>query len=164
MKKLIHPYYRKFVGTFKREKDRISKKIKAVEIHHIGSTSVPGLGGKGMIDIMIGIKNWKKLKSIVKKLKAIGFNHIHPKEGDHVFLSKVGPTGLNDTHLHIVVRNGKSYKEFLTFRDYLRKNKQEVKRFFKLKKAWAAKVKGDRLKYGKLKRKYVEEILKRTKV
>lgn len=162
MQKLVYPYSRKFAEIFEREKNKIFKQVKGVEIHHIGSTSVPGLGGKGMIDIMIGIKNWKELGSIVEKLKKIGFKHIHPKEKGRVFLSRIGPTKLGDTHIHVAVKNGRPYKELLTFRSYLRKNKREVKRFFKLKKEWAKEAKEDRVKYGELKGKYVKEILKRA--
>lgn len=161
MKKLVYPYYQKFVEIFKKEKDKIFKCIKNVEIHHIGSTSVPGLGGKGIIDILIGIKNWREIEDVIKKLKTMGFEHIHPKEGGRVFLSRVGPTRLGDTHIHIAIKGGKPYKELLIFRDYLRKNKKETKRFFKLKQEWAVKAKEDRVKYGKLKEKYVKDILKR---
>lgn len=160
MKKLIHSYYQKFAKIFKIKKDEFSKRIKNVEIHHIGSTSVPGLGGKGIVDIMLGIKSWKELEDLIKKLRAMGFKHIHPKEGGRVFLSRIGPTKLGGTHIHIVIRGGKPYKEFLLFRDYLRKNKKEAKRFFKLKQAWAVRTREDRIKYGKLKGKYVKEILK----
>src|SRR3989344_7780833 len=160
MKKLIHPYYQKFAEIFKREKDDISKHIKSVEIHHIGSTSVPGLGGKGIIDIMIGIKSWKEADDVVGRLRKMGFKHIHPKERGRIFLSKVGETRLGGSHIHIVVRNSKSYKGILAFRNYLRKNKKEAKRFFKLKQGWAKEVKGVRVKYGELKGKYVKGILK----
>ena len=163
MKKLIYPYYQNFPIIFKKEKDKISKKIKNIEIHHIGSTSIPGLGGKGIIDIMIGIKNWKELESIVKGLKTMSFKHIHPKEQGRVFLSKIGQTKLGDIHIHIVIIGKKPYKELIIFRDYLRKNKKEVKRFFKLKQEWSGKAKEGRIKYGMLKTEYVKEILKKVR-
>jgi GrpB-like predicted nucleotidyltransferase (UPF0157 family) len=164
MKKLIQLYYSKFIKIFNREKSKISKLIKNVEIHHIGSTSVSGLGGKGIVDVMIGIKNWKELKGVVKKLRTIGFRHIHPKERGRVFLSKIGPTKLGGVHIHIVIKDSKPYKELLAFRDYLRKNKKEARRLFKLKKEWSMKVKENRIQYGKFKGKYVKEILKRIKL
>ncbi len=161
MEKLIHSYYQKFVRIFEKERDKISKRVKDVEIHHIGSTSVPGLGGKGMVDMMIGIKSWQELADIVEKLKEMGFEHIHPKEKGRVFLSKVGPTKLDDVHIHIVKIGGKPYRELLAFKDYLRKNKKEVRRFFKLKLKWEKEAGGDRGEYGRLKAKYVKEILKK---
>jgi len=62
----ISQYNQKFPKVFEREKKRISKTIGGNEIHHIGSTAVPGLGGKGTIDIMIEIKSWKEAKRYFK--------------------------------------------------------------------------------------------------
>lgn len=162
MKKLISPYHQRFAKIFEKERGKISKVIKNAEIHRVGSTSVPGLGGKGIIDILIGIKSWQELKNVARKLKKLGFKHIHPKEKGRVFLSRVGPTKLGDVHIHVAIKGGKPYKEILAFRDYLRKNKREVKRFFRLKLKWEKETKGIRVKYGKLKEKYVKEILART--
>ncbi|TRZ79828.1 GrpB family protein [bacterium] len=159
----IFPHDQKFLKDFKREKDRISKFIKNVEIHHIGSTAVPGLGGKGMIDIMLGINNWKELDGIIEKLKTMGFSHIHPKENKRVFLSKEGFTKLGDTHIHIVKKGGEIYKDLLSFRDCLISDKKESKRYFNLKLKWLKEFKGDRVKYTKGKEGYVKDVLKRMR-
>jgi len=158
----IFPYYQKFLKDFEREKGKISKVIKNIEIHHIGSTAVPGLGGKGMIDIMLGINSWKDLDNIVKKLKSIGFKHIHPKEGGRVFLSKIGTTKLGDTHIHIVKKRGKVYKDLLSFRDHLIIDKEEARRYFNLKLKWLKEFERDRKKYTKEKVNYVKDVLKRV--
>lgn len=157
----IFPYYQKFLKDFEREKNRISKVLKGVEIHHIGSTAVPGLGGKGIIDIILGINNWKDLDGIVKKLENMGFGHIHPREKGRVFLSKKGLTGLGDTHIHVVKKEGRVYKEFLSFRDYLRKHKGEAEKYFNLKLKWLKEFKKDRKKYTKEKENYMKGVLKR---
>lgn len=159
LKLKIHPYNQKFLRKFGREKKRILKVIKDCEIHHIGSTAVPGLGGKGIIDIMIGIKSWRVAKEIIKKFKELGFTHLHPKEKGRIFLSKNRTLSLNNVHIHIVKTGSKAYKDLLFFRDYLRKNKKEVSKFFKLKLEWIKEARGDREKYEKLKGKYVKEIL-----
>jgi len=150
-----------FSKKFKKEKKRISEVIQDCEIHHIGSTAVPGLEGKGIIDIMIEIKNWKETRDIIKKLKKLGFIHIHPKEKGRIFLSKNPKFLQKNVHLHIVKTGSKEYQKLLAFRDYLRKNKKEVKRFYKLKLKWLKETKGARNKYYKLKEKYIKEILKK---
>jgi len=157
----IFPYYKRFPKVFEKGKNRISKAVKGVEIHHIGSTAVPGLGGKGIIDIMIGIKNWKEAKEIIKKLESIGFKHLHPKETGRIFLSKHRKPTLDNFRIHIVIKGNKPYKDTLALRDYLRKNRKEIKRLFKLKLKWLKETKGDRTKYFKLKEGYIKEILKR---
>lgn len=162
MKKLsILPYNQKFSKKFKKEKNKILKVIKDCEIYHIGSTAVPGLGGKGIIDIMLGIKNWKEAKEIVKKLKKLSFTHTHPKEKGRIFLSKdPGLPSLKNVHIHIVKKESKPYKELLVFRDYLRKNKKEAKRYYDLKLEWLEKSKEVRRNYKKLKSNYINQILK----
>ena len=161
----LSQYRKKFLKIFKREKKKISKATDVNKIHHIGSTAVPDLGGKGMIDIMIGIKSWRETKDIVKKLKKIGFRHVHRKrEGERIFLSKHREPTPDNVHLHIVKKGSKAYKELLNFRDYLRKNKKEAKRYFKLKLEWLNKAKGNRAKYTKLKEKYIKETLNKAKI
>ncbi len=164
MKKLkIFPYSSKLPKIFERQKRRISKAIGNNDIHHIGSTAVPGLGGKGIIDIMIGIKNWEEAKDIVKKLKKIGFGHVHPREKGRLFLSKHHEHTPNSINIDIVIRGGRRHKELLFFRDYLRKHKKEIKKLFKLKLKWLKEARGDRKRYFELKENYVKQILKNCK-
>jgi len=160
----ILPYYQKFLKDFEKEKEKISKALKGkdIEIHHIGSTAISGLGGKGIIDIMLAIKDWKDLDNIVKKLKNIGLKHIHPKEGGRVFLSKIGDTKLGDSHIHIVKKDGEQYKNLLFFRDYLKNHEEEAKKYFNLKLKWLKEFKADRKKYTKEKIGYIKNILEKS--
>ncbi len=161
MKKIrIYPYSKEFPKIFEEEKNKICKVIKNCEIHHIGSTAVPGLGGKGIIDIMLGIDHWKEAEGVVEKLKQIGFTHVHPKENGRIFLSDKKESTIGNFHIHIVKKGSKAYKEILAFRDYLRKNKKEIEKFYKLKLKWHQESKGNRKRYNELKEKYVKEILK----
>lgn len=160
MKLKIFPYNKEFKKKFEKEKKRISKIIKDCEIYHIGSTAVPRLGGKGIIDIMIGIRSWKESKEIVKKLEKLDFIHVHPKEKGRIFLSKNKSLSLSNIHVHIAKIESKVYKELLVFRNYLRKNKKEAERFYKLKLKWSKESIGARKEYNKLKEKYIKEILK----
>jgi GrpB-like predicted nucleotidyltransferase (UPF0157 family) len=160
----LSQYSEKSPKIFEKIKKKISEAISSKDIHHIGSTAVPGLGGKGIIDIMIEIKSWEEAKDIVKKLKKIGFRHVHPKERGRIFLSKHREPTPDNVHLHITKKGSKQYKELLAFRDYLKRNKKEAKRYFELKLDWLKKVKSNRAKYTILKEKYVKEILNRVKI
>jgi GrpB-like predicted nucleotidyltransferase (UPF0157 family) len=159
MKKLIHPYGRHFADIFKKKRAKISKLLKNIEIHHIGSTAVPNLGGKGIIDIMIGIKSWEELENTTKKLKTIGFKHVDFKEKGRVFLSEAEESKPGNAHIHIVKIGGKAYKELLFFRNYLRENKKEAKKLFNFKLKWAKETGENRIRYGRLKAIYVKNIL-----
>lgn len=157
----INPYNKKVKEKFKKEKNRISKLVSNIEIHHIGSTAVSGLNGKGIIDILIGIDNWKQVGGIIDNLKKLGFSHIHPKEKGRIFLSKDTSLSLNNIHIHITVKQSRVYKDLLFFRDYLRKNKKEAKNYYNLKLKWLGKSSANREKYQKLKSKYINRILKK---
>ena len=156
----INPYSKKTSGRFNRQKNKILRVIGDFEIHHIGSTAVSGLGGKGIIDILIGVDNWKQTTEIIKRLKKIGFLHIHLKEKGRIFLSRNTSLSLNNIHIHIVIKQSKTYKDLLFFRDYLRKNKNEAQNYFNLKSEWLEKSKGDREIYNKLKSAYINRILR----
>lgn len=160
----VVPYNKNFPKIFEEEKKKISKITGNNDIYHIGSTAVPGLGGKGIIDIMIGMQNWKEAKNVVRNLKSIGFKHVHPKEQGRIFLSKHKKPTPDNVHIHIVEKGSKQCKELLAFRNYLRRNKKEVERFLKLKLEYLKQAKEDRNKYNKLKEKYVKEILNKVNV
>ena len=163
MRKLIHPYSSKFLNIFKREKNKLIVILGNINIEHICSTSVPDLGGKGIVDVMIGIKNWDEANRIIKKLKKAGFINVHPKKQVRIFLSKTGPTKLGDVHIHIMIKGGGPYRRHLFFRDYLKKHQTVVKKLFQLKQRWAKKAGQDRVLYNKLKSAYVKKILKKGK-
>jgi len=160
MKLKINPYNKRVKEKFQKEKNRILRTIGNFEIHHIGSTAVPGLGGKGIVDILIGIDNWNQAKEIIEKLKKIGFFHVHLKEKGRIFLSKDTSLFFSNVHIHIVIKQSKACKDLLFFRDYLRKNKKEVKNYYKLKVKWLKESRANREKYNKLKSKYINKILK----
>ena len=60
---------------------------------------MPGLGGKGTVDILIGVDNWKQTKETIEKLKKIGFFHFHPKEKGRMLFC-VKPVILCEARLH----------------------------------------------------------------
>ncbi|MBM3205748.1 GrpB family protein, partial [Candidatus Shapirobacteria bacterium] len=125
----LFPYNKKFPAIFQKQKEKLIKLLGNQEIHHIGSTAVPGLGGKGIIDIMIALKDWEDEKGIIKKLKTIGFTHIHPKNKGRIFISQPPETKYGGIHIHLVKRDSKEYKNLLFFRDYLRKHKKEAQEY-----------------------------------
>jgi len=157
------PYSRRFAAIFNREKELISSVLGKCEIHHIGSTAVPELGGKGIVDIMIALDSWKGERNIVERLRNEGFRHIHPKEGGQIFLSRKPQTKRGDTHLHVVKKGSKTYKEYLAFRDYLKAHREEARGYMNLKRLWCKQAKGVRTCYTTLKGRYIEIVLKKCR-
>ena len=74
-KYIFRPYNPIFPELFKKEKERMQKILgDASQIEHIGSTAVPGLGGKGVIDISVSVpkKQWPDVSS---KLESLGYQY-----------------------------------------------------------------------------------------
>ncbi|MDD5433783.1 MAG: GrpB family protein [Candidatus Pacebacteria bacterium] len=158
----IYSYHQNFTKAFKEKKQKIVAIAKDIEVHHIGSTAVCGLGGKGIIDIMVGVKNWQGVEKLITGLRQIGFGHIHPREKGKIFLSNVKESRWGDFHIHLVVIGSAAYRDLLAFRDYLRKHPKEVERYFELKLFWYKRAKGERAVYTKMKHSYIKEILKKA--
>jgi GrpB-like predicted nucleotidyltransferase (UPF0157 family) len=158
----LYPYSEEFIEIFKKEKAKIKKVFPEAEVHHIGSTAIPAVGGKGIIDILVALPDWEEKDKAIDKLKGLGFEHVHPEENGRIFLNKTGASKYKDTHIHLVEKANKEYKEKLLFRDFLRENKEEAKTYHQLKYKWEEEVKGDRDTYGKLKESYIEEVVKRA--
>ena len=154
----IFAYNKNYPKIFDKKKQELLKILDGVEIHHIGSTAIPGMGGKGFIDILIGLDDWNQGEDIINKLKAHGFNHIHPKENERIFVSKEPGSMDYDTHLHIVLKNSKAYKEILFFRDFMKENPMEAKKYFELKLQLLKEAKANRKKYTQLKANYINRI------
>ena len=164
MKLKLHPYSKKSPALYKKEEKNIKGTFQDLgdyKIYHIGSTSVRGLGGKGIIDIMIAIKDWARKADYIKRLKRIGFKHIHPEEKGRFFLSRIRKTKKGDTHIHLVKSGSSELKQHLKFRNLLRRNKKEAKKYWQIKTTLHKKTKGERKDFGKLKERYIKKVLRK---
>ncbi len=158
----LYPYSANYPEKFAKYQKEIIGTLNGheIEIHHIGSTAVLGLGGKGFIDILIGLPDWSQEDEIVEKLKELGFTHIHPKEDERIFLSKNPKDTKNyDAHLHVTLKDSEQYNKMLNFRNCLRNNPQKVKEYYDLKLELFKSTGADRKKYARQKAKFVEETL-----
>lgn len=159
-KYVFKPYESRYIKLFQLEK----KKLKLlfgddVVIEHIGSTAIPGLGGKGIIDILIGVK--ENLKLFLHKLEEAGYN-FKPHAGDkeRLFLQKdYGETEkIRRVHIHIVKNGGKEWKKILGFRNYLRANPEKAREYEEIKKKAASICKGNKEIYQSLKKKFIDKM------
>lgn len=135
------------------------------EIHHIGSTSIPGLMAKPIIDIIAIINKLDDYKKIIKPLEEIGY-HFMPDRvfeiKDRVFLPK-GPESNRTHHLSLVVKDSQQYKDNLLFRDYLRKNRTVRRSYRELKQKLAKKFANDRASYTEAKEDFITKVLEKAR-
>ena len=156
MKKYVFkPYSNRFPELFEKEKRRLINGIKEnIAIEHIGSTAIPNLGGKGIIDIAIAV-NKEYIKSISKQLQKTGYE-FRPtaSTSDRLFFRIDLPDkeeGQRIYHIHLTYLKSKDWEELISFRDYLRNNPEEARKYAKIKKKAALQANEDREKYIKIK-------------
>ena len=158
----------------KKENDKIYnntlKKIRKalgneVPIDHVGSTAIPNMYGKNIIDILIGAKDEDELEKLTKKIKALGFFPGKNSKGMiyRFFANTEEETKSGDIHLHLVIIDSKRYKDFLTLKNYLLSNKEERKKYSDLKKKIIKDGNSIREDYKTIKSKYVTELLERAR-
>ena len=136
-------------------KDLIGEYV--IDIQHIGSTSIPDMIAKPIIDIGIAIKDFEEGQRLVKPVESLGYEYKGENgiPGRHYFV-KGNPT---THHLHIVEIDSEEWKKNITFRDALRKNENLAKEYAELKLNLAEKFKYDRVAYTDGKTDFVNYIL-----
>ncbi|BAY87343.1 hypothetical protein NIES267_68650 [Calothrix parasitica NIES-267] len=135
------------------------------DIQHIGSTAVPRLAAKPVIDIMVGLRDLSDGKSIIKPLEKLGYVYWaeNPDETKMFFVKGMPPYGEKRTHhAHVVEIDGEFWQRRL-FRDYLRIHSEEAKRYEKLKRDLAVRFRDDREAYTEGKSDYVAEVMEKAR-
>jgi GrpB-like predicted nucleotidyltransferase (UPF0157 family) len=157
-------YSSKFPELFKKEKAKLTKAFpKGTIVEHIGSTAVPGLGGKGIIDIAIKTPR-NKVKDYVGMAEKCGFTYKkYPGDKLRKFMDKVIKYSGNERRVHLHLTLTKQFwNSFILFRDYLKENKKAINEYADIKKQAAKHAKGDKKKYWKHKRAVLNKHFKRA--
>src|SRR5580765_2056212 len=124
-------------------------------IEHVGSTAVPGLAARPIIDIDVVIKNGTQLQDAIARLAAIGYQH----EGDLGIRGREAfrqPASLPIHHLYVCARDAPELKRHLHFRDDLVWSKTLRSRYADLKRQLAVKFPNDRQAYVLGKSEFIE--------
>jgi GrpB-like predicted nucleotidyltransferase (UPF0157 family) len=139
-----------------------------VGVEHFGSTAIPGLAAKPIIDILVAVRSLPEARAkVIEPLERIGyvFWAENPKT-DRMFLVRgMPPYGERRTHhIHICEPTAEPWLEGLPFRDHLRTHPEEAQRYGRLKRELAIRHRMDREAYTDAKASYVEEILAKARV
>ena len=105
----------------------------ALRIDHHGSTAVPGLSAKPIIDIQISVADLRPLDAFSTPLEALGYVHVpHPDDAFCPFFHR--PARWPHTHhVHVVQAGGVEERRTLAFRDYLRAHEAMAREYERLK-------------------------------
>jgi GrpB-like predicted nucleotidyltransferase (UPF0157 family) len=134
---------------FEAEKNRLLRSLSGIvdEIEHIGSTAVPGLASKPIIDMIAAVHELKAYTLVVKPLETMGYEFMPERVfADRVFFPK-GTHECRTHHLSLVVKNSSGWLEPIRLREYLRNNASERERYQELKLKLAAVYPYERAQY-----------------
>jgi GrpB-like predicted nucleotidyltransferase (UPF0157 family) len=114
-----------------------------IAIEHLGSTSVPGLAAKPVIDMVAAVATLNDAKHIIEPLAALGYDYVPEYEVElperRYFRKRWrGPEG-DKYHLHVVELGSEFWQRHLAFRDYLRRHPEAVREYAELKRRLAIK-------------------------
>lgn len=131
-------------------------------MEHFGSTAIPGLVAKPVIDILVAVPSVEEARALaVAPMGALGYAFWadNPKRDRLFFVKGLPPTAPHRTHhVHMTERHGEMWQR-LAFRDYLRGHPEEAARYAALKHELAARHREDREAYTEAKSAYVEAVL-----
>lgn len=126
----------------------------ALRIEHVGSTAVPGLAAKPIIDIQVSVRHLQPLAPHSNALANIGYTHvwlpppadtsIEPANDVYPFFQKPS-TWPSTYHVHLCIEGSRQERDHIVFRDYLRDHPGTVAAYVELKKRLADEHVGDTL-------------------
>ena len=161
----IAPYDPRWVRDFEVERDRIASALGplARRIDHNGSTAVPGLAAKPIIDIQVSVAPLDPIDPYIRALVTLGYVHV-PHADDAVCPYLHRPAEWPHTHhVHVVEAGGAEERRTLAFRDFLREH-ADVRREYELVKrrlaaGHSAADAASREAYAEAKSEFVERIV-----
>jgi GrpB-like predicted nucleotidyltransferase (UPF0157 family) len=135
-------------------------------VEHVGSTAVPGLAAKPIIDLMASVDAPDTVVAQAgERLAAGGWCHVRPELDQRAwrrFFVKPDASGQRRlAHLHVIQAGQRRWSAQIAFRDALRRDDELARRYGDLKRSLAARYADDREAYGRAKTKFITDILER---
>ncbi len=161
---IIKEYDPKWPKFFDSERDQIMEAIGhyVADIQHIGSTAVPGLAAKPVIDIMVGLRRLLDAQDCILPIEGMEYEYVPEFEDEFPerrYFRKM-QNGIRTHQIHMVEIGTDFWKRHLAFRDYLLKNPKTADEYAALKKELAKTFENDREAYTNAKTPFIENILK----
>jgi len=161
----IVDYDPRWPQMYEEERARIQETIGEylIDIQHVGSTSIPGLGAKPIIDIMPVIRDISLISYCVQPMATLDYAYFGengiPKR--HYFRKPADiASQLHTHHVHIVEKGHDQWVMMLLFREYLRLHPESAREYDVLKRELAAQYGSDRVGYTDAKEAFVKSIIR----
>ena len=158
-------------ARFAAERDRLHDAFahagvadEVVAIEHIGSTAVPGLAAKPVIDILVGLRAWPASPTAIAAMESLGYVH----RGEAAIVARHylqdAPSGQPRTRqIHAVEHGGRIWRDQLRFRDHLRAHPEDRDAYATLKRQLARTHRHDVMGYLEGKRPLIRALLNRAR-
>lgn len=162
---MVVAYSPNWPKEFEAEKQRLLEVFgdRIVAVEHIGSTSIPGLAAKPIIDIVAGVNSFDVLSDFIQGLQGLGYEYMPKRMFDNRKFFPKGSKEKRTHHLNLVLRDDfEQWVKPIAFRGYLRNHEQEREQYSELKITLARKYPEDRAKYTKLKDDFIQVILSKA--
>jgi GrpB-like predicted nucleotidyltransferase (UPF0157 family) len=131
-----------------------------VDVQHIGSTAVPELPAKPILDIVAGVLSLDSIPVLIRCLADIGYTYRtnHGDAGGHLFVLDSSP-GIRAIHLHVVEHRDSQWRNYIAFRDLLRDQPGIREHYAELKRELAKLYPTDRETYAAGKTDFIRNAL-----
>lgn len=130
------------------------------DAQHVGSTSVPGLPAKPILDIAVAIQNTDAMPELVDNLAEMGciYRRYSEESGSHLFVMESVPD-VRTAHIHVVPADSPRWFSYLRFRDILRNNPTIRQEYAVLKRRLRDQHPDDRKTYTASKNRFIQTVL-----
>jgi GrpB-like predicted nucleotidyltransferase (UPF0157 family) len=146
---VICDYDPAWVERFEAERERLAEALwpHVLRIEHVGSTSVPGLAAKPIVDIAANLRTLTVIPEMRIHLAALDYRYRGEEgmPGRHYLCKPIDPPGRAHrvAQLHISAEGSRDFRDHVLFRDYLRAHPEARDEYARLKRAIAAEVHND---------------------
>lgn len=157
----VAPYDPAWPGRFAEERAGLSEAIGVWAtggIHHVGSTAVPGLDAKPIVDILVGVEGLEESRACFEPLATLDYLYAPYRAEEMHWFCKPNPSRRTH-HLHLVPTDSSRFREELAFRDRLRADPAIAKEYAALKRDLAARFSRDREAYTDAKADFIHHAL-----
>lgn len=134
--------------------------IGADRVEHIGSTAVPRLGAKPIINLMVGVSIVECAQRETKNLEGVGYECRGETVPGTLYIRKAEPRRFN---LHLTQWEGTFWQDKLLFRDFLRKHPETARQYEDLKRELMAELASDPPAYNAAKASFIESIVQQAR-
>ena len=163
----VVPYDPAWIAAFQKEAAILNAIFgpRVLELQHIGSTAVPGLAAKPIIDILVVLDHTDDINSFDRAMEDVGYrvrgeclDAPVPGTPGRFYFSKE-TNGVRSHHVHVCAKGHLDILDKLAFRDYLRAHSSKAAAYGELKRRIAAQYRFDNIGYMRAKDGFVKSTL-----